>query len=119
MTETSAPEVHVAPGRYRHFKGSEYQVLSVARHSETDEVFVVYRALSDPDRLWIRPAEMFVEDVAVPGGFTPRFSARAASRFRERVATVLIELSNSLWRGSTSAVEPGTTALTVGRRHQG
>lgn len=45
----------VRPGRYRHFKGNEYQVLGVARHSETEEEMVVYRALYGEGGLWVRP----------------------------------------------------------------
>ena len=48
----------VRPGRYRHFKGNEYQVLGVARHSETEEEMVVYRALYGEGGLWVRPAAM-------------------------------------------------------------
>ena len=48
----------VRPGRYRHFKGNEYQVLGVARHSETEEEMVVYRALYGEGGLWVRPAEI-------------------------------------------------------------
>ena len=50
-------------GRYRHFKGREYEVLGVARHSETEEEFVVYKPLYGEGDLWIRPLEMFVETV--------------------------------------------------------
>ncbi|MEO5955933.1 MAG: DUF1653 domain-containing protein [Nitrospiraceae bacterium] len=57
----------VQPGRYRHYKGHEYEVLGVARHSETDEEFVVYRALYGEHGLWIRPATMFLETVTVDG----------------------------------------------------
>ena len=51
----------VRPGRYRHFKGNEYQVLGVARHSETEEEMVVYRALYGEGGLWVRPAAMWLE----------------------------------------------------------
>ena len=63
----------VVPGRYRHYKGREYEVLGVARHSETEEAFVVYRALYRERELWIRPAAMFVESVIVDGRTRPRF----------------------------------------------
>lgn len=53
----------VRPGRYRHFKGNEYQVLGVARHSETEEEMVVYRALYGEGGLWVRPAAMWLETV--------------------------------------------------------
>jgi len=64
----------IAPGRYRHYKGQEYDVIGVARHSETDEPFVVYRALYGVKGLWIRPVAMFVETVIVDGETVPRFS---------------------------------------------
>jgi len=51
-------------GRYRHYKGQEYQVLGVARHSETEEELVVYRPLYGKGELWVRPLEMFTETVA-------------------------------------------------------
>jgi hypothetical protein len=63
----------LAPGRYRHFKGNEYDVLGVAHHSETHEEFVVYRALYGERDLWIRPSAMFTESVEVDGIVRPRF----------------------------------------------
>ena len=63
----------VQPGRYRHYKGHEYEVLGVARHSETEEEYVVYRALYDDRRLWIRPLGMFLENVIVDGHSYRRF----------------------------------------------
>lgn len=63
----------VQPGRYRHYKGQEYEVLGVARHSETEEEYVVYRALYGARELWIRPAAMFLEPVIVDGHSYPRF----------------------------------------------
>ncbi len=63
----------LTPGRYRHFKGKEYEVLGVARHSETDEEFVVYRAMYGERELWIRPSAMFAELVEVDGIVRPRF----------------------------------------------
>jgi hypothetical protein len=61
------------PGRYRHYKGKEYEVIGVVRHSETEEDFVVYRALYGERGLWIRPAAMFAESVMVDGRSIPRF----------------------------------------------
>jgi hypothetical protein len=63
----------VQPGRYRHYKGNEYDVIGVARHSETEEPFVVYRALYGERGLWIRPAAVFLETVLVEGRPVPRF----------------------------------------------
>ena len=63
----------VQPGRYRHYKGNEYEVIGEARHSETDEPFVVYRALYGERGLWIRPAAMFLETVTIDGRPEPRF----------------------------------------------
>lgn len=61
------------PGRYRHYKGGEYLVLGTAKHSETEELLVVYRADYGERGLWVRPLEMFVESVEVAGRKRPRF----------------------------------------------
>jgi hypothetical protein len=61
------------PGRYRHYKGCEYEVIGVARHSETEEELVVYRPLYGERGLWVRPRGMFIEDVEVDGVLRPRF----------------------------------------------
>ena len=66
------------PGRYRHYKGNDYLVLGVARHTETEEVLVVYRALYGARGLWVRPAAMFNESVSVDGRTQPRFAFIAA-----------------------------------------
>ncbi len=63
----------IAPGVYRHFKGNDYEVLGVARSSETQEPFVVYRALYGDGGLWIRPLAMFAETVECDGRTVPRF----------------------------------------------
>jgi hypothetical protein len=63
----------VEPGRYRHYKGKEYEVVGTARHSETEEEFVVYRALYGSRGLWIRPRAMFEEIVKLDGKDVPRF----------------------------------------------
>ena len=62
------------PGRYRHYKGNEYRVLGLARHSETLETLVVYQALYGERGLWVRPATMFVETVVHEGQRVPRFA---------------------------------------------
>ena len=56
----------ILPGRYRHFKGNEYEVIGIARHSEDESPVVVYRALYGDGGLWIRPAEMWNETVTRP-----------------------------------------------------
>lgn len=62
-------------GRYKHYKGKEYKVIGVAKHSETLEEMVVYEALYDnsESKLWVRPKEMFLEEVEVNGKKIPRF----------------------------------------------
>jgi len=62
------------PGKYRHYKGGNYQVIGTARHSETGEPLVVYRCLDDNDSLWVRPLAMFAESVLVDGREVPRFA---------------------------------------------
>ena len=64
----------IIPGRYRHFKGNEYEVLFTARHSETEEEMVVYRALYGDDSIWVRPASMWNEAVERDGNICPRFT---------------------------------------------
>mgnify|MGYP002675948026 FL=1 len=63
----------IKPGRYRHFKGKEYEVIGTARHSETLEELVVYRALYGDGGLWVRPAAMWSETVDRDGYRGPRF----------------------------------------------
>ena len=64
----------IKPGRYRHFKGKEYKVLGVARHSETEEELVVYRALYGGFGLWVRPVSMWNEAVERDGKTFRRFT---------------------------------------------
>ena len=63
----------VKPGRYRHYKEKDYAVIGCAKHSETEEEFVVYRALWGEHGLWIRPKAMFLETVQMNGQPVPRF----------------------------------------------
>ncbi len=66
----------LAPGsRYRHFKGNDYTMLAVARHSETGEELVIYQSEKYPDRIWARPLTMFLENVRRAGYEGPRFTA--------------------------------------------
>jgi hypothetical protein len=60
-------------GRYRHYKGKEYTVIGIARHSETLEYLVVYRPEYGERGLWVRPKEMFMEEVDFNGARVPRF----------------------------------------------
>jgi hypothetical protein len=68
------PEATLRPGRYRHFKGGEYEVIGVARHSESGEQLVVYRPLYGDSGLWVRPLAMFLETVEHDGQRMRRFS---------------------------------------------
>ena len=63
----------IKPGRYRHFKGREYEVLGIANHSETMEEMVVYRALYGEHGLWVRPAAMWNEQLDREDYSGPRF----------------------------------------------
>ena len=60
-------------GKYRHYKNKDYQVLGVAKHSETGEEFVVYKKLYDDYSTWVRPYSMFLENVEINGKKVPRF----------------------------------------------
>ena len=64
---------NIKPGRYRHFKGNEYEVLGMAKHSETLDPMVVYRTLYGEGGLWVRPASMWTEEVDRDGYKGPRF----------------------------------------------
>ena len=60
-------------GKYRHFKGNEYEVVAVGKHSETLEDYVIYRALYGEGGFWVRPLSMFLENVEREGKTIPRF----------------------------------------------
>ncbi|RZS46656.1 DUF1653 domain-containing protein [Sphaerotilus mobilis] len=71
----SLPDLPPTPlGRYRHYKGGEYEVIGVARHSETLEPLVVYRPLYNATGLWVRPHAMFFSTLTVDGKEVPRFA---------------------------------------------
>jgi hypothetical protein len=63
----------IQKGVYEHYKGGLYQVLEVARHSETEEILVVYRTLYGDYSMWVRPLDMFQQSVEVDGEVVPRF----------------------------------------------
>jgi len=63
----------IPSGHYLHYKGNRYEVIGVARHSETDELLVVYRPLYGEGALWVRPLSMFTQTVTVEGREVPRF----------------------------------------------
>ena len=69
MTAPNLPK-----GKYQHFKGQYYQVLHIARHSETDNYLVIYQKLYDDYSIWARPYEMFVEEIEREGKRIKRFS---------------------------------------------
>ena len=61
------------PGKYRHYKGNDYQVIGVATHSEDESKLVVYKPLYGEGALWVRPLTMFTEEVEIDGKHCPRF----------------------------------------------
>lgn len=67
--------MEVKLGKYQHYKGGMYKVLGVGKHSETLEDLVVYESLheNETSKLWVRPAEMFFEEVEINGKKMPRF----------------------------------------------
>lgn len=77
MTDQTAPEEitpeAIEPGVYEHYKGARYEVLLVARHSETEEWYAVYRQLYGDGSAWVRPLGMFAESVEVDGRTVRRF----------------------------------------------
>uniref|UniRef100_A0A7R9WNV2 DUF1653 domain-containing protein n=1 Tax=Craspedostauros australis TaxID=1486917 RepID=A0A7R9WNV2_9STRA len=73
IVNSAIAEASVLPGRYKHYKGNEYEVFFVATHSETSEKLVVYRCLYGDYSHWVRPLEMFTETVTVNDEVLPRF----------------------------------------------
>lgn len=72
---TDLPALPDTPlGRYRHYKGLDYEVVGVVRHSETLEPLVLYRPLYDESGMWVRPHAMFFEHVEIDGRRQPRFA---------------------------------------------
>lgn len=79
MSDELPPLPAIAPGRYRHYKGAEYEVLGVVRHSETLEPMVLYRPLRGDAGTWVRPFGMFVEVAVFDGRRQPRFAPTAGA----------------------------------------
>jgi len=61
-------------GKYRHYKGKEYEVIGIAKHSETLEYMVIYMALYGENGIWVRPLKMFIEEVEMDGNKISRFT---------------------------------------------
>ena len=76
----------IRTGRYRHYKGKDYFLLGVARHSETDEELAVYRQEYGDRSLWVRPLQMFVEKVNLNGEEVPRFRCVEATEDQGEIA---------------------------------
>ena len=77
--DTDLPPLPPTPaGRYRHYKGKEYELVGVVRHSETLEPLVLYRPLYGEGALWVRPYAMFFETVNINGVVQPRFALLAS-----------------------------------------
>lgn len=74
MSSERRGNVEILPGKYRHYKGNEYEVICMARHSETEEEMVVYRALYGERGVWVRPASMWNETVEKDGKTYKRFT---------------------------------------------
>ena len=89
------PALH--PGRYRHYKGNDYEVIGVARHSETLEALVVYRPLYNDSGLWVRPYAVFIETVVIDGQSRPRFA-----RIEESTESTRPAVAHSVRRYSTA-----------------
>jgi hypothetical protein len=75
-----APLPSLPLGRYRHYKGGEYEVLGVVRHSETLAPLVLYRPLYNETGLWVRPFAMFIEQIEIDGCLRPRFAPLDTTR---------------------------------------
>ncbi|MDF2656024.1 MAG: hypothetical protein K0R19_2498 [Bacillota bacterium] len=88
-------EINISPGLYRHFKGKQYRVLNLARHSETLEPMVVYQALYGDYGIWVRPAHMWNETVEYEGKRVLRFESILKETAGESLAAVLGEVKKS------------------------
>ena len=86
---TAAPAI--TPGIYRHYKGNDYQVMGVVRHSETEEYLVLYKTLYGDYSSWVRPYSMFTDEADVDGQCQPRFRLLEATEAQQPVLRVAPE----------------------------
>jgi hypothetical protein len=108
--EASSVSALPKPGLYRHFKGGEYEVLEVARHSETEELLVIYCSVEDPATTWVRPLEMFTGMVERPDGSLPRFELTALTMRRSGgPLSRLLRAVLSLLEGRQATATAGAT----------
>lgn len=120
MTATHVPIPE--RGLYRHFKGGNYELLEVARDSETEQLLVIYRALGDDPRIWVRPLEMFVEPVDAGDRRIRRFEpvptrARALRTWRIRSGRAIrVLLGADPWAGNPARSTRRARALREARR---
>ena len=121
----------IPPGRYRHFRGKPYEVIAIARHSETEEAMVVYRALCGDGGVWVRPASMWNELVEREGKTCRRFyrldriervekyerlyDAAAATHDPEALALLETYYTSGEWREDYEADERGELPLDLKR----
>jgi hypothetical protein len=109
-----APPATPEPGLYRHFRGGEYELLDIARHSETEELLVVYRSAdsAERDQIWVRPLNMFVEPVLHEHRQVPRFVQISGRRRNGPLAPAV-----TLVRGVAATVARRLPPSAGGRRH--
>ena len=89
--EVLAPQSHIEPGVYQHYKGGYYLVLFVAQNTETEDEEVVYQSLSGDLRVWTRPLQMFLENVEHEGNSVQRFRKIATADKAESFITLKVQ----------------------------
>ena len=106
------------PGRYRHYRGNEYIVIGIARHSETLEEHVVYRQEYGDHGLWVRPKQIFSETVKVDGQDVPRFQPLGSSSeaVGESVTNIFDDLPQHLPKEVVQTLSFGHAATIADRR---
>lgn len=106
-------------GRYRHYKGGEYEVIGVARHSETLEALVVYRPLYNDSGLWARPHSMFFGQVEVEESSRPRFAPIDAGPREEKAPPAAVDPASVTLREITADTLRGIVSLAVAESQKG